>query len=80
MDKEDVVLKNLFYVVCALVITLLTAVVASGAILIADQLDKFEKEGSMVFFTAVMTVVVCPFLVTMAGVLWSIRLMEKSDL
>lgn len=74
------VLKNCFYVISALVITLLTAVVASGSILLADQLDKFEKEGTMVFFTAVMTMVFCPFVVTMAGILCSIRLMEKSDL
>jgi hypothetical protein len=80
MDKEDVVLKNLFYVVCALIVTLITTFIASGAMLLADQLDKFEKEGTTVYLAALMAVVVCPVVMTMAGVFASIRLMEKSDL
>jgi hypothetical protein len=73
-------LKNLFYVISALVITLVTSFIAAGSMLLADELDKYQHEGAVVYMAALMAVVVCPFLVTMAGVLWSIRLMEKSDL
>ena len=73
-------LKNLFYVVSALVNTLITTFIAAGSMLLADQLDKFQQEGTTVYMAALMAVVVCPVVMTMAGVLWSIRLMEKSDL
>jgi hypothetical protein len=73
-------LKNLFYVVSALVVTLITTFIAAGSMLLADELDKYQHEGAVVYMAALMAVVVCPVVMTMAGVLWSIRLMEKSDL
>jgi heme/copper-type cytochrome/quinol oxidase subunit 2 len=73
-------LKNCFYVISALVITLVTSFIAAGSMLLADELDKYQHEGTTVYMAALMAVVVCPVVMTMAGVLWSIRLMEKSDL
>lgn len=73
-------LKNLFYVISALIVTLVTTFIAAGSMLLADELDKYQQEGTTVYLAALMAVVVCPFLVTMAGVFASIRLMEKSDL